>query len=98
MCHGQLCSVRLKLIKDTNLISNVLLPSLQMHTSKKKVFVWTLGQKEHKKIIIKKNPFFSSEKRFDLDGFYKQQNDRIRAPSRDQADANGEIHRKTKFP
>ena len=33
-----------------------------------------------------------------MDGLYNRQNDRIWAPSREQADANGGIHRKTKFP
>lgn len=41
---------------------------------------------------------FSDEKRFDIDGVYNKQNDRIWAPDRAQADAAGGIHRKTKFP
>ena len=41
---------------------------------------------------------FSDEKKFDLNGAYNKQNDRIYAPSPEEADKNGGIHRKTKFP
>jgi hypothetical protein len=41
---------------------------------------------------------FSGEKRFEIDEIYNRQNDRIFAPSREQADESGRIHRKTKFP
>ncbi|CAM4782320.1 unnamed protein product [Rotaria magnacalcarata] len=41
---------------------------------------------------------FSDEKRFDLDGMYNRQNERIYAATRDEADEKGAVHRKTKFP
>ncbi|CAF5161155.1 unnamed protein product, partial [Rotaria magnacalcarata] len=41
---------------------------------------------------------FSDEKKFDIDRVYNRQNDRIWAPSREQTDADEEIHRKIKFP
>ncbi len=56
-----------------------------------------MGKKKSNKIFIKKKSVFD-EKRFDIDGVYNRQNDRIWAPSREQADANDGIHRKTKFP
>lgn len=41
---------------------------------------------------------FTDEKRFDIDGVYNVQNDRIWAPSRKEADERGGIHQKRKFP
>ncbi|CAF4947754.1 unnamed protein product, partial [Rotaria magnacalcarata] len=41
---------------------------------------------------------FSDEKYFDLDGVYNVQNDRVWAVSRAEADRQGAIHQKTKFP
>ncbi|CAF3893753.1 unnamed protein product [Rotaria magnacalcarata] len=41
---------------------------------------------------------FSDEKRFDLDGMYNRQNERIYAATHDEADEKGAVHRKTKFP
>ncbi|CAF4765090.1 unnamed protein product, partial [Rotaria magnacalcarata] len=36
---------------------------------------------------------FSDEKRFDLDGMYNRQNERIYAATRDEADEKGAVHR-----
>jgi transposase len=41
---------------------------------------------------------FTDEKYFDLDGVYNVQNDREWAVSREEADKQGGIHQKTKFP
>ncbi|CAF0800872.1 unnamed protein product [Adineta steineri] len=41
---------------------------------------------------------FSDEKRFNIDGLYNKQNDRVWAPSREEATANGGIYCKSKFP
>ena len=41
---------------------------------------------------------FSGEKMFDIDGLYNSQNERIWAPSRADADANGGIKQIQKFP
>ncbi|CAF2979203.1 unnamed protein product [Rotaria sp. Silwood2] len=41
---------------------------------------------------------FTDEKHFDLDGVYNIQNDRVWAVSREEADKQGGIHQKTKFP
>ncbi|CAM4837760.1 unnamed protein product [Rotaria magnacalcarata] len=41
---------------------------------------------------------FSDEKYFDLDGIYNVQNDRVWAISRTEADRQGAIHQKPKFP
>ena len=41
---------------------------------------------------------FTDEKYFDLDGIYNRQNDRIWAVSREEADRQGAVHEKTKFP
>ena len=42
--------------------------------------------------------FFTDEKYFDLDGVYNVQNDHIWTVSREEADKQGGIHQKTKFP
>ncbi|CAF4679155.1 unnamed protein product [Rotaria socialis] len=44
------------------------------------------------------NILFSDEKMFDIDGVYNSQNDRIWAPNRSEADINGGIRQKRKFP
>ena len=41
---------------------------------------------------------FTDEKNFDLDGIYNSQNDRVWAPSREEADRKGAFHQKTKHP
>ena len=41
---------------------------------------------------------FSDEKLFDLDEIYNAQNDRIWAPSREEADKRGAVYEKTRFP
>ncbi|KAL4511889.1 hypothetical protein ABPG72_012734 [Tetrahymena utriculariae] len=41
---------------------------------------------------------FSDEKQFDIDGVYNSQNDRIWALNREQADSNGGLKQKRKFP
>jgi hypothetical protein len=57
--------------------------------------IW--ARKKIRKSMTKKI-MFSDEKRFDVDGVYNRQNDRIYAPNREQADKDGGIHQKTKFP
>ena len=56
---------------------------------------WVLNNytKEHTKKWL-----FTDEKYFDLDGVYNVQNDRIWAASREEADEQGGVHEKTKFP
>ncbi|CAM2721683.1 unnamed protein product [Rotaria socialis] len=44
------------------------------------------------------NILFSDEKMFDIDGVYNSQNDRIWAANRSEADINGGIRQKRKFP
>lgn len=63
--------------------------------SKRKSFgIWV--QKNIRKSMTKKI-LFSDEKRFDLNGMYNRQNERVYAATRDQADEKGGIHRQTKF-
>ena len=47
---------------------------------------------------IARKIMFSDEKKFDIDGAYNRQNDRIYAPNRQQADEIGGVHQKRKFP
>lgn len=54
--------------------------------------------RKHVRKSMTKDILFSDEKRFDIDGIYNKQNDRIWAPNRLQADINGGTHQKTKFP
>ena len=57
--------------------------------------IWT--RKNIRKSTARKI-LFSDEKRFDIDGVYNRQNDRIYAPSRQEADSNGGVHGKSKYP
>ena len=57
--------------------------------------IW--ARKNIRKSMVRKI-LFSDEKRFDIDGVYNRQNDRIYAPNRAQADEKGGVYRKTKFP
>lgn len=45
-----------------------------------------------------KQILFSDEKRFDINGMYNRQNERVYAASREEADKKGGVHRTTKFP
>ncbi|CAF0740495.1 unnamed protein product [Didymodactylos carnosus] len=67
-------------------------------TEKKKRFSFGIWARKNVRKSLSRKILFSDEKRFDIDGVYNKQNDRIWAPSREQADLNGGIHRKTKFP
>ena len=48
--------------------------------------------------LISKKVLLSNEKKIDIDGAYNPQNDRIYAPNYQQADENGGVHQKSKFP
>jgi transposase len=66
------------------------------HKMKRRSFgIWV--RKNIRKSMTKKI-LFSDEKRFDIDGMYNRQNERIYAATREQADAKGGVYRKTKFP
>ena len=67
-------------------------------TQKQKRFSFGIWTRKNVRKSSSKKILFSDEKKFDIDGVYNRQNDRIWAPCREQADANGGIHRKTKFP
>jgi transposase len=67
-------------------------------SQKQKRFSFGIWVRKNVTKSLSKKILFSDEKRFDIDGFYNRQNDRIWAPNREQADADGGIHRKTKFP
>jgi transposase len=65
---------------------------------KQKRFSFGIWARKNVTKSLSKKILFSDEKRFDIDGVYNRQNDRIWAPNREQADAMGGTHRKTKFP
>ncbi|CAF4597826.1 unnamed protein product, partial [Didymodactylos carnosus] len=67
-------------------------------TQKQKRFSFEIWARKNVRKSLARKILFSDEKRFDIDGVYNRQNDRIYAPNREQADENGGIHRKTKFP
>lgn len=77
-------------------MSNLWLQNCQMHNDRKDVrSAFGLGKISRSLHQVK---LFSDEKKITIDGKYNRQNDRILAPTRKQADANGGTHRKTKFP
>jgi hypothetical protein len=65
---------------------------------REKRFSFGIWARKNMRKSMARKILFSDEKRFDIDGVYNLQNDRIFAPSREQADESGGIHRKTKFP
>jgi len=65
---------------------------------KKKRFSFCTWARKNVTKKLARNVLFSDEKKFDLNGAYNKQNDRIYASSRQEADENGGVHRKTKFP
>ncbi|CAF4448685.1 unnamed protein product [Didymodactylos carnosus] len=67
-------------------------------TQKQKRFSFGIWARKNVRKSLVRKILFLDEKRFDTDGVYNRQNDRIYAPNREQADENGGIHRKTKFP
>ena len=72
-------------------------PKLTDSQKQKKHSFGIWARKNIKKLMTRKI-LFSDEKRFDIDGAYNSQNDRIYTPNREQADQYGGIHQKTKFP
>lgn len=72
-------------------------PKLTDAQKKKRYSFGIWARKNIKKSMVRK-VLFSDEKRFDTDGVYNRQNDRVYAPNREEADRRGGIRRKTKFP
>jgi len=68
----------------------------ETHIRKRKGFANWVRHNFHKEDA--KNILFSDEKLFDLDGVYNRQNDRIWAATRAEADSNGGVYRRNKFP
>ncbi|CAF1514216.1 unnamed protein product [Rotaria sordida] len=66
------------------------------HKEKRKKFANWIRTNFRKQETLK--ILFSDEKMFDIDGIYNTQNDRIWAASRDEADKQGGVHQKKKFP
>ena len=66
------------------------------HKNKRKKLVSWAGHNFRKENTM--HILFSDEKIFDLDGMYNSQNQHIWASSRDEADENGGIKEKQKFP
>ncbi|CAF2102922.1 unnamed protein product, partial [Rotaria magnacalcarata] len=66
------------------------------HKNKRKRFVYRIGNNIRKEDTMR--ALFSDEKMFDLDGIYNSQNQRIWVASRDEADEQGGIKIRQKFP
>ena len=65
---------------------------------KQKIFSREIWVRKNIRKSLSRKILFSDETRFDLDGLYNGQNDRVWASDHEQAGANDGIHRKTKFP
>lgn len=72
-------------------------PNLSALQKKKRVKFYNWWRRYFRKFDVKKI-LFSDEKKFNVDGVYNIQNDRIWAPNRRESDEQGGVHQKKKFP
>ena len=67
-------------------------------TQKSKRYSFGIWARKNIRKSTARKILFSDKKRFDIDGVYNRQNDIIYAPSRQEADNNGGVHGKSKYP
>ena len=67
-------------------------------TQKSKRYSFGIWVRKNIRKSTERKILFSDEKRFDIDDVYNRQNDRIYAPSHQEADINGGVHGKSKYP
>ena len=71
----------------------------QMVTRKKFAIWWRKSRASVKGVRLAEKQFmFSDEKKFEIDGGFIQQNDRVYARSRAEANKNGGLRGKSKYP